>query len=53
MQIVVSVRRYNPQDKENSPYWQEYPLEVEETSSVLDSLIKIREEVDGSLGVEV
>ena len=37
MQITVSVRRYNPQDKENPSYWQEYSLDVEETSSVLDS----------------
>ena len=51
MQVVVSVRRYNPEDKENPSYWQEYDLEVEETSSVLDSLIKIREEEDGSLAL--
>ena len=51
MQITVSVRRYNPQDKENPSYWQEYSLEMEETSSVLDSLIKIREEEDGSLAL--
>ena len=51
MQITVSVRRYNPEDKDNPSYWQEYPLDVEETSSVLDSLIKIREEEDGSLAL--
>ena len=51
MQVVVSVRRYNPEDKENPSYWQEYNLEVEETSSVLDSLIKIREEEDGTLAL--
>ena len=51
MQVVVSVRRYNPEDKENPSYWQEYNLDVEETSSVLDSLIKIREEKDGSLAL--
>ena len=51
MQVVVSVRRYNPEDKEHPSYWQEYNLEVEETSSVLDSLIKIREEEDGTLAL--
>ena len=51
MQVTVSVRRYNPDDKENPSYWQEYNLDVDETSSVLDSLIKIREEVDGTLAL--
>ncbi len=51
MQVVVSVRRYNPEDRGTPSYWQEYGLEVEENASVLDSLIKIREEVDGSLAL--
>ncbi len=51
MQVLVSVRRYNPEDKEPTAYWQEYSLDVDETSSVLDSLIKIREEKDGSLAL--
>jgi succinate dehydrogenase / fumarate reductase iron-sulfur subunit len=51
MQVTISVRRYNPADKETPSYWQDYALEVEDTASVLDSLIKIREEDDGSLAV--
>jgi len=51
MQVTVSVRRYNPDNKENPSYWQEYNLDVDETSSVLDSLVKIREEVDGTLAL--
>ena len=51
MEVTISVRRYNPEAKENPSYWQEFSLEVEPHSSVLDSLIKIREEVDGSLAL--
>ena len=51
MQVTISVRRYNPDNKKNPSYWQEYDLEVESNFSVLDSLIKIREEVDGSLAL--
>ena len=51
MQVTISVRRYNPDKKDNPSYWQEYSLEVEPTSSVLDGLIKIREEVDGTLAL--
>ena len=51
MQVTISVQRYNPDSKKGPSYWQEYHLEVESNFSVLDSLIKIREEVDGSLAL--
>ncbi len=51
MQVTVSVRRSDPAESGQEAYWQDYNLEMEETASVLDSLIKIREEVDGSLAL--
>jgi len=51
MQVTVSVRRSDPAESGQEAYWQDYNMEMEETASVLDSLIKIREEVDGSLAL--
>ncbi|MQF69644.1 succinate dehydrogenase iron-sulfur subunit [SAR202 cluster bacterium AD-804-J14_MRT_500m] len=51
MEVTVSVRRFNPEEAEQGSYWQDYGVDVEETASVLDSLIKIREEIDGSLAL--
>jgi len=50
MQVIVSVSRFNPTDN-NGKYWQDYNLEIEDNSTVLDALIKIREEIDGSLAM--
>ena len=51
MQVTVSVHRYDPSNHEQPSYWQDYGLDVDGTASVLDSLIKIREEVDGTLAL--
>ena len=51
MQVTFSILRYNPDKKENHSYVQEYTVEIEPTASILDGLIKIREDVDGSLAL--
>ena len=51
MQAKVSVRRFNPDEEQPKPYTQEYDVEVEENFTVLDALIKVREEIDGSLAL--
>jgi succinate dehydrogenase / fumarate reductase iron-sulfur subunit len=33
------------------PYWQDFQVSIEDVATVLDSLIKIREEVDGTLSL--
>ena len=50
LEILLKVRRFNPETG-TEPYWQEYPLEVEEHLTVLDSLIKVREEMDETLAL--
>jgi len=50
MQVIVSVNRFDPEDSKGK-YWQDYNLEIGENSTVLDALIKIREEIDGSLAM--
>jgi len=51
MEVTVKVKRFNPEAENPAPYWAEYPVEVERFTTVLDTLIKIREEVDGSLAL--
>jgi succinate dehydrogenase / fumarate reductase iron-sulfur subunit len=47
--VTLRVKRFNPEAENPQPYWQDFPLSVEDNASVLDALIKVREEVDGSL----
>ena len=49
MDVSLSVSRYNPDASRPEPYFQEYGIQVEKSATVLDALIKIREEVDGTL----
>jgi succinate dehydrogenase / fumarate reductase iron-sulfur subunit len=52
MKANLKVRRYNPEtDKAGTVRWQEYSLDVHPASTVLDVLIQIREEVDGTLAL--
>ena len=46
--ITLNVKRFNP-DSDQDSYIQEYQLDVAESDTVLDSLIHIREEIDGTL----
>ncbi|HXG35577.1 MAG TPA: succinate dehydrogenase iron-sulfur subunit [Dehalococcoidia bacterium] len=50
MKINLNIRRYNPEGQEGS-YWQTYDLEVPEHFTVLDALMQVREEIDGTLGL--
>ena len=51
MQAKVNVRRFNPDEERPKSYEQEFAVEVEEHFTVLDTLIKVREEIDGSLAM--
>ena len=51
MQAKVSVRRFNPDDEQPKSYDQQFDVEVEDHFTVLDTLIKVREEIDGSLAM--
>ncbi len=45
----LRVRRYNPEDPQPAPFFEDYKLELDPSDSVLDGLIKIRETLDDSL----
>lgn len=51
MQATLAVRRYDPESTYAGSYTEEFKLEVPEHFTVLDSLIKIREEQDPSLSL--
>ena len=51
MQAKVNVRRFNPDEETPKSYHQEFQVEVDENFTVLDTLIKVREEIDGSLAL--
>jgi succinate dehydrogenase / fumarate reductase iron-sulfur subunit len=50
MKAIIDVKRFNPEN-DSEEYFQEYEIEVEESSTILDALIKIREDMDGTLAL--
>ena len=51
MDVSVRIRRYDPEAENPESYWQEFPITLEDNATVLDALIKIREEQDGTLSL--
>ena len=51
MQTMFKVQRYNPEAQDIPSYYQEYVTEVDESDTVLDALIQIRETQDESLAL--
>lgn len=51
MDVLLSVKRFNPDAKQPRPYYQEYHITVPDSATILDGLIKVREEVDGTLAM--
>lgn len=51
MQTTLNVHRQDPESATPGPHMQEYMIEVPDHYTVLDALIKVREEVDPSLAI--
>ena len=49
MQVTFSVKRFDPEANNAAPRFQTYTLDMDDSATVLDGLIRIREEMDGSL----
>src|SRR5680860_93395 len=49
-EFTLKVRRYQPESGD-PPYWQQYDVELDETLSVLDGLLQVRNRQDGTLVV--
>ena len=48
MKITLQIQRYNP-DKDESPYFTDYEVEVQPTDRVLDALMQVKNYQDGTL----
>jgi succinate dehydrogenase / fumarate reductase, iron-sulfur subunit len=46
----LRIRRYLPETGE-APYWQNYTVDLEEHISVLDGILKVRDDQDGTVGI--
>lgn len=51
MQTNLKVKRHNPGEAGSQPHFQEYSIDIHPDSTVLDALINVREEVDGTLAL--
>jgi succinate dehydrogenase / fumarate reductase iron-sulfur subunit len=49
-EYTLRIRRYDPRAGE-PPYWEEHRVDLEPKQSVLDAILKVKEEVDGSIGI--
>ncbi len=49
-EYTLKIRRFDPQSGE-AAYWDEHTVEMPETQSVLDAILKVRDEDDGSIGI--
>jgi len=49
MNITFKIKRYNKEKPDQKAYFDEFQLELPESATVLDGLMKIKEEKDGSL----
>ncbi len=49
-EYTLRLRRFDPESVQGS-YWQEFKIALEGHRSVLDGILKVRDEVDGSIGV--
>ena len=49
-EYLLRIRRYDPKSGE-AAYWDEHTVELGARSSVLDAILKVRDEVDGSVGI--
>lgn len=53
MDVTIRVKRQDPdaEGERRLPYWQEYPVTIADNATVLDALIQIREDDDGTLSL--
>jgi succinate dehydrogenase iron-sulfur subunit len=49
-EYTLKIRRYDPQSGE-AAYWDEHVVDLAGTQSVLDGILKVRDEKDGSIGI--
>lgn len=51
MEVKLKVKRFDPEKPKHNIWYQDYNIDIHPSSTILDALINIREEVDGTLGL--
>ena len=49
-EYTLRIRRFDPHSGE-AAYWDEHQVDLGERNSVLDAILKVRDDVDGSVGI--
>jgi succinate dehydrogenase / fumarate reductase iron-sulfur subunit len=49
-EYTLRIRRFDPQSRE-AAYWDEHTVDMPETQSVLDAILQVRDDKDGSIGI--
>ncbi len=49
-EYTLRIRRYDPQSGE-AAHWEDHAVEMDETRSVLDAILQVKDEEDGSIGI--
>ena len=51
MDVKLRVKRFDPEAADPKPYWEDFEATIEDNGTVLDALIKVREDTDGTLSL--
>ncbi len=49
-EYTLKIRRYDPQSGQ-AAYWEEHEIEMQPKKSVLDAILKVKGDTDGSIGI--
>src|ERR1041384_4169715 len=50
MRYELRIRRFDPTNG-HAAYWQSFEVELDARQSVLDAILKVKDETDGSIGI--
>src|SRR3954464_12775728 len=50
-EFTLKVRRFQPEDQTEGPYWESFDVDLDPTLSVLDGILQAKDRDDGSLAV--
>ncbi len=51
MDVTLKVQRFDPEATDPKPYWEDFQVTIEDNSTVLDALIMVREDQDGTFSL--
>jgi len=51
MEVKLNIKRFDPELPSDNEWWQEYSIQINSNTTILDALIKIRDEIDGTLAL--